>query len=213
MNKLNGFEIRDMRNSWNNSNENLLDLSFIIDDSETIWNKFNVTINSKGEVIQCGSLMSTTDNINYYITMGKNLERIKSFCENKGEELFAKAEVVANENDKAKVDLYDDEKTQIEKLKEEYDYNNLCDCHLHLLDTIKAFEKRKKLSRKKDKIEELTNQIEGIKMVIGELKNKLHEYQIEENKIMEKTRIKGKEIREEKYNAFKELEKEYSKYL
>lgn len=213
MNKLNGFEIRDMRNSWNNLNENLLDLSFIIDDSETIWNKFDVTINSKGEVIQCGSLMSTTDNINYYITMGKNLERIKSFCEIKGEELFAKVEVVANENDKFKVDLYDDEKIQIEKLKEEYNYNNLCDCHLHLLDTIKVFEKRKKLSRKKDKIEELTNQIEGIKMVIGELKNKLHEYQIEENKIMEKTRIKGKEIREEKYNAFKELEKEYSKYL
>ena len=65
MNKLNGFEIRDMRSSWYKSNENLLDLSFIIDDSETIWNKFNVTINSKGEVIQCGSLLSTTDNINY----------------------------------------------------------------------------------------------------------------------------------------------------
>lgn len=213
MNKLNGFEIRDMRSSWSNLNENLLDLSFIIDDSESIWNKFNVTINSKGEIIQCSSLMSTTDNLDYYITMGENLKRIKSFCKNKGKELFAEIENIANENNKLYVDLYDNEKIQIEKLKEKYDYNNLYDSHLHLIDTIKAFEKRKKLSRKKDKIEELTNQIEGIKIVIGELKNKLHEYQIEENKIMEKTRIKGKEIREEKYNVFKELEKEYSKYL
>lgn len=104
MNKLNGFEFRSynfpMRSSWNNLNENLLDLSFIIEDSETIWNKFNVTINSKGEIIQCSSLMSTTDNINYYITMGKNLEKIKSFCENKGKELFIKVEDVSNENDK-----------------------------------------------------------------------------------------------------------------
>lgn len=104
-------------------------------------------------------------------------------------------------------------KIEVEKLKEEYNYNNLYDSHLHLLDTIKAFEKRKKLSRKKDKIEELTKQIEGIKMVIGELKNKLHEYQIEENKIMEETRIKEKEIREKKRNELKELEKEYNQYL
>lgn len=196
MNKLNGFEIRDMRSSWNNLNENLLDLSFIIEDSESIWNKFNVTIDSKGEVIQCSSLMSTTDNINYYITMGENLKKIKSFCENKGKELFAKVKDITKENNKFYVDLCNNEKIEVEKLKEEYNYNNLYDSHLHLLDTIKAFEKRKKLSRKKDKIEELTKQIEGIKMVIGELKNKLHEYQIEENKIMEETRIKEKEIRE-----------------
>lgn len=65
MNKLNGFEIRNMRTSWNDLNENLLDLSFVIEDSESIWNKFNVTINSKGEIIQCSSLMSTTDKILY----------------------------------------------------------------------------------------------------------------------------------------------------
>ena len=216
MNKLNGFEFRNyysvIRTSWNNLNEKLeklLDLSFIIDDSESIWNEFNITINSKGEVIQCSSLMSTTDNIDYYISMGENLKRIKSFCENKGKELFAEVENIVNKSNK----LYDNEKIQIEKLKEEYDYNNLCNSHIHLIDTIKAFEKRKKLSRKKDKIEELTNQIEGIKIVIGELKNKLHEYQIEENKIMKKTRIKEKEIREEKYKALKRLEKEYNKYL
>lgn len=96
MNKLNGFEFRNyhsvMRTSWSNLNENLLDLFFIIDDSESIWNKFNVTIDSKGEVIQCSSLMSTTDNIDYYITMGENLKKIKSFCENKGEELFTEVE-------------------------------------------------------------------------------------------------------------------------
>lgn len=104
MNKLNGFEFRSynfpMRSSWNNLNENLLDLCFNIEDSETIWDKFNVTMNSKGEVIQCSSLMSATDNINYYITMGENLKRIKSFCENKGKELFIKVEDVSNENDK-----------------------------------------------------------------------------------------------------------------
>lgn len=145
--------------------------------------------------------------------MGENLKRIKSFCETKGKRLFAEMESITNENNEFYVELYKNEKIEIEKLKEEYDYNNLYDSHLHLLDTIKAFEKRKKLSRKKDKIEELTNQIEGIKIVIEELKNKLHEYQIEENKIMEKTRIKGKEIREEKYKAFKELEEEYKQYL
>ena len=213
MNKLNGFEIRDMRNSWNNSNENLLDLSFIIDDSETIWNKFNVTINSKGEVIQCGSLMSTTDNINYYITMGKNLERIKNFCQNKGEELFAKAEVVANENDKFKVDLYNDEKIQIEKLKEEYNYNNLYDCYNHLIDTLEAFKKQLRRLKREDKIEELTKQIEGIKKVIEEVKDKLYEYEEKEKEIKEKNTIKRKEMKEIKYNKLKELEKEYSKYL
>lgn len=102
MNKLNGFEIRNMRTSWSNLNENLLDLSFIIEDSESIWDKFNITINSKGEVIQCNSLMSTTDNIDYYITMGENLKKIKSFCENKGEELFAKVKDITKENDKEK---------------------------------------------------------------------------------------------------------------
>ena len=44
--------------------------------------------------------MSATDNIDYYITMGENLKRIKSFCENKGEELFIKVEDIANENNK-----------------------------------------------------------------------------------------------------------------
>lgn len=213
MNKLNGFEIRDMRNSWNNSNENLLDLSFIIDDSETIWNKFNVTINSKGEVIQCGSLMSTTDNINYYIIMGKNLERIKSFCQNKGEELFAKVENVVNENDKFFADLYDDVKIQIEKLKEEYNYDDLYASYNHLVDTVKAFKKQLRRLKREDKIEELTKQIEGIKKVIEEVKNKLHEYEEKEKEINEKAKIKRKEMKEKKYNILKEIEKEYNKYL
>lgn len=213
MNKLNGFEIRDMRNSWNNSNENLLDLSFIIDDSETIWNKFNVTINSKGEVIQCGSLMSTTDNINYYIIMGKNLERIKSFCQNKGEELFAKVENVVNENDKFFADLYDDVKIQIEKLKEEYNYDDLYASYNHLVDTVKAFKKQLRRLKREDKIEELTKQIEGIKKVIEEVKNKLHEYEKKEKEINEKAKIKRKEMKEKKYNILKEIEKEYNKYL
>ena len=213
MNKLNGFEIRDMRNSWNNLNENLLDLSFNIEDSETIWNKFNVTINFKGEVIQCSSLMSTTDNINYYITMGKNLEKIKSFCENKGEELFAKANVVANENDKFKVDLYNDEKIQIEKLKEEYNYNNLYDSYNHLIDTIEAFRKQLRRLKREDKIKESTKQIEGIEKVIEEIKDKLNEYEEEEKEIKEKFKERQEEIRKIKYNKLKELEKEYNKYL
>lgn len=213
MNKLNGFEIRDMRNSWNNLNENLLDLSFIIDDSETIWNKFNVTINFKGEIIQCGSLMSTTDNINYYIIMGENLKRIKSFCENKGEELFAKANVVANENDKFKVDLYDDEKIQIEKLKEEYNYNNLYDSYNHLIDTVEAFRKQLRRLKREDKIKESTKQIEGIEKVIEEIKDKLNEYEEEEKEIKEKIKERHEEIRKIKCNKLKELEKEYNKYL
>lgn len=213
MNKLNGFEIRDMRSSWNNLNENLLDLSFNIEDSETIWNKFNVTINSKGEVIQCSSLMSTTDNINYYITMGKNLEKIKSFCENKGEELFAKANIVANENNKFKVDLYDDEKIQIEKLKEEYNYNNLYDSYNHLIDTVEAFRKQLRRLKREDKIEETTKQIKGIEKVIEEIKDKLNEYEEEKKEIKEKFKERQEEIRKIKCNKFKELEKEYNKYL
>jgi len=213
MNKLNGFEIRDMRSSWNNLNENLLDLSFIIEDSESIWNKFNVTIDSKGEVIQCSSLMSTTDNINYYITMGENLKKIKSFCENKGKELFAKVKDITKENNKFYVDLYNNEKVKIEKLKEEFDYDNLYDSYFHLLDTIKAFEKRKKLSRKKDKIEDLTKQIEGIKFVAEELKNELNKFEKEENKIKEEAEIKEKEIKQKEYNERKEIEKEYNQYL
>lgn len=213
MNKLNGFEVRDMRSNWNNLNENLLDLSFIIDDSETIWNKFNVTINSKGEVIQCGSLMSTTDNINYYITMGENLKRIKSFCETKGEELFAKVEDISNKNDKFFTDLYDDVKIQIEKLKEEYNYNNLYDCYNHLIDTLEAFKKQLRRLKREDKIEELTKQIEGIKKVIEEIKSKLYEYEEKEKEINEKAKIKRKEMKKIKYNKFKELEKEYNQYL
>lgn len=213
MNKLNGFEIRDMRTSWSNLNENLLDLSFIIEDSESIWDKFNITINSKGEVIQCSSLMSTTDNLDYYITMGENLKRIKSFCETKGKRLFAEMESITKENNKFYVDLYNNEKIQVEKLKEEFDYDNLHDNHLYLLDSIKAFEKRKKLSRKKDKIEGLTKQIEGIKKVAEELENKLNKFEEEKNKIKEETEAKEKKIRKEKYNTLKELEEEYKEYL
>ena len=218
MNKLNGFEIRDysfpIRPSWDKSNENLLDLSFIVEDSKGIWDrKFNVTINFKGEIVQCGSLIGTLNNIDYYITMGENLKIIKSFCQNKGEELFAKVENVVNENDKFFADLYDDVKIQIEKLKEEYNYDDLYASYNHLVDTVKAFKKQLRRLKREDKIEELTKQIEGIKKVIEEVKNKLHEYEEKEKEINEKAKIKRKEIKEKKYNILKEIEKEYNKYL
>lgn len=220
MNKLNGFEFRNyysvMRTSWNNLNENLeklLDLSFEIEDSESIWNEFNVTINSKGQVIQCGSLMSTTDNLDYYITMGENLKRIKSFCENKGKELFTEVENIVNKSNKFYSILCNNEKTQIEELKEKYDYNNLHDNYYYLMDTIETFKELRLKKEDKDKIEYLTRQIKNIEMVLEGLENKLYEYGEKEKEIIEKTRIEEEKIEEEKYKALKELEKEYNKYL
>lgn len=113
MGELIGFKFKDysvpIKPNWSSLNGNVLQLSFIWD------RKINIIINSKGEVIRCSSLMRTTDNIDYYITMGENLKKIKSFCENKGEELFTKVKDITKENDKEK------KYNKLKELEKEYE--------------------------------------------------------------------------------------------
>ena len=218
MNKLNGFKFNNYlfitRPNWSNIKENLLDLSFTIEENENIWDKnFNVTINNEGNIVRCSSLTSTTNNINYYITMGENLKRIKDFCKDKGKELFIKAEKVSIESNKVYDKLYIQENAQLEKLKEACNYNKVCDDYLQLNDTLKNLNKRKKISRKENTLRILSQEIEKVEKEIKEAKNKLDDYEIKANKIDEE--IKIMELKEKEINRDKleELEKEYSKYL
>lgn len=218
MNKLNGFKFNNYlfitRPNWSNLKENLLDLSFTMEDSESIWDKnFNVTINNKGDIVRCGSLMSTTNNINYYITMGENLKRIKAFCKDKGEELFNKAEKVSMESNKVYDRLYVQENAQIEKLKEECNYNKVCDEYLQLNDTLKNLNKRIKLSSKENTLKILNQEVQKVEKEIKEAKDKLNEYEVEANKINEQIKIVEVKTKEQSRNKLIELEKEYSKYL
>lgn len=218
MNKLNGFKFTNYlfttRCNWSNLKENVLDISFTIENNENIWDRnFNVTINSEGKIIQNSALTSTRDNIDYYITMVENLKRIKTFCETKGKELFIKVEKISNETNQIYDELYFQENNQIEKLKEEYNYYDTCNEYFKLQDTLKNFKKRIKLSRKEVTINKLTKQIEEVEKEMDELKNKLDEYEEKENMIKEETMIKDNKEKEIKYNKLKELEKEYKQYL
>ena len=218
MNKLNGFKFNNYlfitRPNWSNLKENLLDLSFTMEDSESIWDKnFNVTINNKGDIVRCGSLMSTTNNINYYITMGENLKRIKEFCKDKGEELFNKAEKVSMESNKVYDRLYVQENAQIEKLKEECNYNKVCDEYLQLNDRLKNLNKRIKLSRKENTLRILNQEVQKVEKEIKEAKDKLNDYEVEANKINKQIKIVEIEEKEKNRNKLIELEKEYSQYL
>lgn len=218
MNKLNGFKFRDYllptRCNWSNLKENVLDLSFTIEDNENIWNRdFNITINSKGKIIQSSALTSKCDNIDYYITMGKNLKRIKTFCETKGEDLFIKVEKIANESNQIYDELYFQENNQIEKLKEEYNYYDTCNNYFNLQDTLKNLNKRKKLSHKENTLRILSQQIEKVEKEIKEAKNKLDDYEIKANKIDEEIKIMELKEKEISRDKLEELEKEYSKYL
>lgn len=218
MNKLNGFKFNNYlfitRPNWSNLKENLLDLSFTMEDSESIWDKnFNVTINNKGDIVRCGSLMSTTNNINYYITMGENLKRIKAFCKDKGKELFNKAEKVSMESNKVYDRLYIQENAQLEKLKEECNYNKVCNEYLQLNDTLKNLNKRIKLSSKENTLKILNQEVQKVEKEIKEAKDKLNEYEVEANKIDEQIKIVEVKTKEQSRNKLIELEKEYSKYL
>lgn len=218
MNKLNGFKFNNYlfitRPNWSNLKENLLDLSFTIEDSECIWDKnFNVTINNKGDILRCSSLTSTNNNIDYYITMSENLKRIKAFCKDKGEELFNKAEKVSIESNKVYDRLYVQENTQIEKLKEEYNYNKVCDNYLQLNDTLKNLNKRIKLSSKENTLRILTQQVQKVEKEIKEAKDKLNDYEVEANKINEQIKIIEVETKEKSRDKLQKIEKEYSKYL
>lgn len=218
MNKLNGFKFTNYflptRCNWSNLKENVLDISFTIEDSENIWDKnFNVTINSEGKIIQNSALTSTRDNIDYYITMVENLKRIKTFCETKGKELFIKVEKISNESNQIYDELYFQENNQIEKLKEEYNYYDTCNNYFNLQDTLKNLNKRKKISRKENTLRILSQEIEKVEKKIKEAKNKLDEYEEKENMIKEETMIKDNKEKEIKYNKLKELEKEYKQYL
>lgn len=218
MNKLNGFKFNNYlfitRPNWSNLKENLLDLSFIIENNEMIWdNRFNVTINNEGNIVRCNSLSSTCNNIEYYISMGENLKRIKNFCKDKGKELFIKAEKLSTESNKVYDRLYVQENAQLEKLKEECNYHSICDNYLQLNDTLKNLNKRKKLSRKENTLRILSQEIEKVEKEIKEAKNKLDDYEVKANKINEE--IKIMECKEKEINRDKliELEKEYSQYL
>lgn len=210
MDKLIGFEIRNydipIKSNYSNLNEDVLQLSFILD------RNIDIIINSKGEIICCDNLTIIADDIDYYISIEESLKKIKNFCENKGRQLFAEVENIENRSNKFYVYLYNDEKIQIEKLKEEYNYNDLQDNYYHLMDTIKTFKELR--FEKEDNIKEYsTRQIKSLEMVIERLKNKLYEYGEKKNKIREKTRIEKEKIKEEKYKILKEVEKEYNKYL
>lgn len=218
MNKLNGFKFNNYlfitRPNWSNLKENLLDLSFIIENNEMTWdNRFNVTINNEGDIVRCNSLSSTCNNIEYYISMGENLKRIKNFCKDKGKELFMKAEKLSTESNKVYDRLYVQENAQLEKLKEECNYHSICDNYLQLNDTLKNLNKRKKLSRKENTLRTLGQEIEKVEKEIKEAKNKLDDYEVKANKINEE--IKIMECKEKEINRDKliELEKEYSQYL
>lgn len=218
MNKLNGFKFANYlfitRPNWSNLKENLLDLSFIIENNEMTWdNRFNVTINNEGDIVRCGSLSSTCNNIEYYISMGENLKRIKNFCKDKGKELFIKAEKLSTESNKVYDRLYVQENAQLEKLKEECNYHSICDNYLQLNDILKNLNKRKKLSRKENTLRILGQEIEKVEKEIKEAKNKLDDYEVKANKINEE--IKIMECKEKEINRDKliELEKEYSQYL
>lgn len=218
MNKLNGFKFNNYlfitRPNWSNLKENLLDLSFIIENNEMTWdNRFNVTINNEGDIVRCNSLSSTCNNIEYYISMGENLKRIKNFCKDKGKELFSKAEKLSTESNKVYDRLYVQENAQLEKLKEECNYHSICDNYLQLNDTLKNLNKRKKLSRKENTLRILGQEIEKVEKEIKEAKNKLDDYEVKANKINEE--IKIMECKEKEINRDKliELEKEYSQYL
>lgn len=218
MNKLNGFKFNNYlfitRPNWSNLKENLLDLSFIIENNEMTWdNRFNVTINNEGDIVRCNSLSSTCNNIEYYISMGENLKRIKNFCKDKGKELFMKAEKLSTESNKVYDRLYVQENAQLEKLKEECNYHSICDNYLQLNDTLKNLNKRKKLSRKENTLRILGQEIEKVEKEIKEAKNKLDDYEVKANKINEE--IKIMECKEKEINRDKliELEKEYSQYL
>ena len=218
MNKLNGFKFTNYflptRCNWSNLKENVLDISFTIEDSENIWDKnFNVTINSEGKIIHNSALTSTCDNIDYYITMVENLKRIKTFCETKGKELFIKVEKISNESNQIYDELYFQENNKIEKLKEEYNYYDTCNEYFKLQDTLKNLNKRKKISRKENTLRILSQEIEKVEKKIKEAKNKLDEYEEKENMIKEETMIKDNKEKEIKYNKLKELEKEYKQYL
>lgn len=218
MNKLNGFKFNNYlfitRPNWSNLKENLLDLSFIIEDNEMTWDKnFNVTINNKGDIVRCSSLASTCNNIDYYITMAENLKRIKDFCKDKGKELFTKAEKVSMESNKVYDRLYVQENAQIEKLKEECNYNKVCNDYLQLNDTLKNLNKRKKLSRKENTLRILGQQIEEVEKEIKEAKNKLDDYEVKANKVNEEIKIVEIKEKEKNRNKLIELEKEYSQYL
>lgn len=218
MNKLNGFKFTNYlfitRPNWSNIKESLLDLSFIIENNENIWdNKFIVSINNEGDIIQCNSLTSTCNNIDYYIKMGENLKRIKSFCKDKGKELFNKAESVLIESNKVYDKLYVQENIQLEKLKEACNYNKVCNNYLQLNDTLRNLNKRKKLSRKENTLRILSQEIEKVEKEIKEAKNKLDDYEIKANKINEEIKIMELKEKEISHDKLEELEKEYSKYL
>lgn len=218
MNKLNGFKFNNYlfitRPNWSNLKENLLDLSFIIEGNEMTWDKnFNVTINNEGNIVRCNSLSSTCNNIEYYISMGENLKRIKDFCKDKGKELFTKAEKVSIESNKVYDKLYIQENAQIEKLKEECNYHSTCDNYLQLNDTIKNLNKRKKLSRKESTLRTLNQEIEKVEKEIKEAKNKLDDYEAKANKINKEIKIMEIKEKEKNRDKLEQLEKEYSKYL
>lgn len=82
-----------------------LNFKYELNTEDLGWkNGFGIVINESGEIITCDSLTSSTNSIDYYISMGEVLKQVVSFIENSGKTIFDKIlEIKENEREKLNI--------------------------------------------------------------------------------------------------------------
>lgn len=192
---------------------NNLELVFDIENGDT-WDKsFNIGLDENGNIVKCSSLVSTMDNIDYYIEMGKILETIKGFCGIYGKMIYDRIKKVVEDEDKELEELYEKEKNTESEIKRTRGYDKLLIEEKDLFNKITNLRKKRRRLRKENKIMEISIEIEVLEKNLEDLRNKIDLIKVELDslkKYTEKERMQIKECSKVYFNTAMEL---YNAYL
>lgn len=212
MYKLNGMRLMSEHCVFDYFTNNL-ELVFDIETGDTVYKSFNIGLDENGNIVKCSSLVSTMDDIDYYIEMGKILETIKGFCGIYGKMIYDRIKKVVEDEDKELEELYEKEKNTESEIKRTRGYDKLLIEEKDLLNEIINLKRKRRRLRKENKIMEISIEIEVLEENLEDLRNKIDLIKVELDslkKYIEKERMQIKECSKVYFNTAMEL---YNAYL